>query len=72
MQTTVVSKPDTQRSNSYYNTNREPLLPSSFVKLPLGAVQPRGTIARGRVLGLIRAARTGTLARWTRSSSTGS
>ena len=28
--------------------------------------------ARGRVLGLIRAARTGTLARWTRSSSTGS
>src|SRR5947209_5481945 len=27
---------------SYYIANREPLVPSAFVKLPIGAIQPKG------------------------------
>jgi len=39
---TVVARPDVDAKNDHYVSNREPLLPSPFVKLPIGAVQPRG------------------------------
>lgn len=38
----VLDKPPTDSSNSHYVSNRAPLPPSPFVKLPIGAIQPRG------------------------------
>lgn len=38
----VVDKPDTGRKNDHYAGNREPLTPSPFIKLPVGAVEPQG------------------------------
>lgn len=34
----VVGKPPTQMRNSHYVSNRAPLLPSPFAKLPIGAL----------------------------------
>ena len=39
---THVSRPDTSTSNDHYVGNREPLVPSAFIKLPVGAVKPKG------------------------------
>lgn len=38
----VVDNPDLSSKNDYYVSNREPLKPSVFVKLPVGAVKPEG------------------------------
>lgn len=38
----VLSRPDVSTRNAHYVCNREPLVPSSLVKLPLGAVRARG------------------------------
>lgn len=39
---TVVDRPDTSQTNSFYLANRAPLEPSRLISLPIGAVQPRG------------------------------
>jgi hypothetical protein len=40
----VVSRPPTDQRNPHYISNREPLAPSAFIKLPPGAVEPGGWI----------------------------
>ena len=39
---TIVSAPDTNSKNSFYLSNRAPLKPNTLVKLPVGAVEPKG------------------------------
>ena len=38
----VVEKPSQKQINKNYISNRPPLLPSALIKLPIGAVKPRG------------------------------
>lgn len=42
----IVSAPDTSTGNDYYVGNRPPLTPSPFIKLPVGAVEPKGWVRR--------------------------
>src|SRR5215210_4448185 len=43
---TNVQRPSTKMVNSYYTGNRTPLVPLSFVKLPVGSIKPRGWILK--------------------------
>jgi hypothetical protein len=38
----IVDKPSTQSNSPHYITNRAPLAPESFIKLPVGDIQPAG------------------------------
>ena len=44
--TAVVDRPNTKLTNDFYVGNRPPLLPSPFIKLPIGAVRPRGWVRK--------------------------
>lgn len=39
---TVLDRPQTDHTNRYYISNREPLLPNQFLELPVGSIKPKG------------------------------
>jgi len=45
-QVRVVDRPNTKQPNDFYVGNRPPLLPSPFIKLPIGAIKPQGWIRK--------------------------
>src|SRR5574344_257132 len=42
----VVDRPSTGSTNNCYVSNRSPLRPLSFIKLPVGSIQPEGWIRK--------------------------
>ena len=42
----VVKAPPTDKENDFYLGNRPPLLPSPLIKLPVGAIKPRGWLRK--------------------------
>ena len=46
MQVTVVQRPATASTNSFYVSNKKPLEPLCFIKLPVGAIKPEGWILK--------------------------
>ncbi len=46
MTITNVKRPITTRANQFYTGNRAPLVPLSFVKLPVGSIRPQGWILK--------------------------
>jgi len=42
----VVDRQDTEGKNRFYVSNREPLLPSPFIKLPIRSINPKGWLRR--------------------------
>ncbi|MBR4756992.1 MAG: glycoside hydrolase family 127 protein, partial [Bacteroidales bacterium] len=63
--TSMVDRPDTDATNSFYVSNRAPLVPQSFIKLPPGTITPEGWI--GEILDRQRDGMTGhlgELSRW--------
>ena len=42
----TVGRPDASQKNKFYVGNREPLLPSPLLKLPIGAITPRGWLRK--------------------------
>ncbi len=42
----LVERLDTSSRNDFYVSNREPLQPSQFIKLPVGSIEPKGWILR--------------------------
>jgi len=46
LKATVVERPSTSATNSYYVSNKKPLQPLVFIKLPVGAIKPEGWILK--------------------------
>ncbi len=42
----VVQRPDTSHSNAFYISNRPPLEPLAFIKLPIGSIRPEGWLRK--------------------------
>lgn len=43
---TIVNRPSVKALNNHYTSNKAPLLPNNFIKLPVGKVQPKGWTKR--------------------------
>ncbi|OQB30890.1 MAG: hypothetical protein BWY08_00923 [Bacteroidetes bacterium ADurb.Bin174] len=50
LKVTVVDRPDTTIKNVSYTSNKDPLLPLHFIKLPVGSIQPEGWLKRYLIL----------------------
>ena len=46
----TVSFPTIEGRNDFYVSNREPLLPSPLIKLPIGTIRPKGWLRRQLIL----------------------
>ena len=46
LKVSVVQRPSTSVSNSFYISNKSPLLPLNFIKLPIGSLKPQGWILK--------------------------
>jgi hypothetical protein len=46
LKATVVERPSTSGTNSYYVSNKKPLQPLVFIKLPVGTIKPEGWILK--------------------------
>ena len=42
----IVDAPNTDTGNDHYIGNRPPLTPSPFIKLPVGAIEPKGWVRK--------------------------
>ena len=46
IEVTIVNRPSVKTLNNHYISNKAPLLPNNFIKLPVGKVQPKGWTKR--------------------------
>ena len=46
LKVSIVQRPSTATSNTFYTSNKTPLVPLSFIKLPVGSIRPEGWILK--------------------------
>src|SRR6478735_8578667 len=46
LKVTVVERPSTAKTNAFYVSNKQPLMPLYFIKLPVGSIKPQGWVLK--------------------------